>query len=179
MGGNAVSVALLADTHGWLDPRIARIAARCDMAVHAGDVGAAAVLRELRPRTGEVIAIRGNNDVPEKWPEADHRVLETLEPEASVALPGGDLVVIHGDVPGRAADRHDRLRAAYPEARAVVYGHSHRRIADTGEVPWILNPGAAGRTRTYGGPSCLVLVASVAAWSVHEHRFELRSGAGK
>lgn len=179
MGRDAVSVALLADTHGCLDPRIARIAERCDMAVHAGDVGAAAVLEELRPRTGEVIAIRGNNDLPAKWPEADHRVLETLEDEAEVALPGGDLVVVHGDVPGRAADRHDRLRLKYPGARAVVYGHSHRRVADTDRIPWILNPGAAGRTRTYGGPSCLVLVASTDAWSVHEHRFERRSGGAE
>lgn len=175
MSADVVSVALLADTHGWLDPRIARIAARCDMAVHAGDVGGAAVLDALEPRSGEVIAIRGNNDVPAKWPEADHRVLETLETEAEVALPGGDLVVVHGDGPGRAADRHDRLRQRYPKARAVVYGHSHRRVADTDRIPWILNPGAAGRTRTYGGPSCLVLVASMDAWSVHEHRFERAS----
>lgn len=179
MSGDVVSVALLADTHGWLDPRIARIAARCDIAVHAGDVGAAAVLRELRPRSGEVVAIKGNNDLPAKWPEADHSVLESLESEARVALPGGDLVVVHGDVPGRAADRHDRLRLSYATARAVVYGHSHRRVADTGKNPWVLNPGAAGRTRTHGGPSCLVLVASMDAWSIHEHRFETRSEAAK
>lgn len=179
MADDAVSVALLADTHGWLDPRIARIAERCDIAVHAGDVGATAVLDALRPRSGEVLAIRGNNDLPAKWPEGDHEVLDTLEPEAELALPGGDLVVTHGDEPGRAADRHNRLRLRFPRARAVVYGHSHRRVADTDRIPWILNPGAAGRTRTHGGPSCLVLVASIDAWSVHEHRFELRSGTGE
>lgn len=172
MSGEAVSVALLADTHGWLDPRIARIVARCDFAVHAGDVGSASVLEELQPRAGEVTAIRGNNDRPGKWPAADHGVLDELGREAAVNLPGGELVVVHGDDAGRVAERHGNLRRRYPGARAVVYGHSHRRVVDTDAVPWILNPGAAGRTRTYGGPSCLVVVAGISAWSIHAHRFE-------
>jgi hypothetical protein len=38
-------------------------------------------------------------------------------------------------------------------------------------VPWVLNPGAAGRTRTYGGPSCLLLIAGETDWKVEVHRF--------
>jgi uncharacterized protein len=67
--------------------------------------------------------------------------------------------------------RHARLRAAYPSARAIVYGHSHRLVVDDALTPWVLNPGAAGRARTYGGPSCLVLEANVRSWHVEIHRF--------
>lgn len=174
MSGDAVSVALVADTHGWLDPRVADIVARCDIAVHAGDVGAAEVLEQLQPRAGEVYAVLGNNDQYHKWGEDEHEVLESLDDTATLELPGGILVAIHGDDANPVAERHQKLRKRHPDARAVVYGHSHRRVCDMDESPWILNPGAAGRTRTYGGPSCLVLVATEAAWSVHEHVFDFR-----
>jgi hypothetical protein len=34
-------VAILADTHGFLDPRVAEQVAECDLAIHAGDIGGA------------------------------------------------------------------------------------------------------------------------------------------
>ncbi|WP_257388244.1 metallophosphoesterase family protein, partial [Tahibacter caeni] len=84
-------------------------------------------------------------------------------------LPGGRLVVVHGDRwPARG--RHAALRRAYPAARAVVYGHSHRLVVDTDALPWVLNPGAAGRARTNGGPSCLLLHATAQAWRVLPQR---------
>jgi putative phosphoesterase len=139
--------------------------------VHAGDVGNATVLDALRAGGANVIAVRGNNDVPSKWPRDERRTLETLDDEARIALPGGTLIATHGDrfTP---ATRHARLRAAFADARAVVYGHSHRLVVDETATPWILNPGAAGRARTYGGPSCLVLEARVRVWRVESHRFE-------
>jgi putative phosphoesterase len=164
-------VLLLADTHGHLDERIATVARECDAAVHAGDVGNAEVLETLRAGGARVVAVRGNNDVPTKWPRADRRALDGLEEIARVDLPGGVLIATHGDRYSPSL-RHARLRAAFPDARAVVYGHSHRLIVDDGETPWILNPGAAGRARTYGGPSCLVLEASTRAWRIEALRFE-------
>lgn len=170
-GRAALLVAVIADTHGKLDPRVAEAVARCDVAVHAGDVGAVAVLQALRPRDGQVLAVRGNNDVAAKWPHGEAEVLESLPWEASWRLPGGELVVVHGDRAGPARRRHERLRARYPDARAVVYGHSHRLSIDCQQEPWILNPGAAGRARTYGGPSCLILRAGPRRWRVEPRRF--------
>ena len=164
-------VLLLADTHGVLDARIAALAVECDVVVHAGDVGNAAVLETLRAGGAHVIAVRGNNDEPSKWPRGDREVLDRLDEIARIDLPGGTLVATHGDRHAPST-RHARLRAAFPEARAVVYGHSHHLIVDDDAVPWILNPGAAGRARTYGGPSCLVLVASPRAWQIEAMRFE-------
>jgi len=164
-------VAIVSDTHGVLDPRIAECVGRCDYAVHAGDIGAATVLEALRPRLA-VVAVTGNNDVASKWVEGQREVLAALPEEARLALPGGDLVAVHGHRAGAAVARHARLRRAYPDARAVVYGHSHRLSVDVDADPWVLNPGAAGRSRTYGGPSCLILRAAVRSWRVEVVRFD-------
>lgn len=168
-----VTVAIVSDTHSVLDPRIAEIVRACDLAVHAGDIGSQRVLHQLRPRRGVVMAVRGNNDVPEKWPEKAWDALDALPFEGVLELPGGRLQVLHGDRAGAAKGLHARLRKRYAEVRAVAYGHSHRLVCDCAETPWILNPGAAGRSRTYGGPSCLVLYAAVHEWRVDERRFEL------
>lgn len=166
-----VRVALIADTHGVLDPRLRALIDDCDACVHAGDIGGGAVLAAITPRGGHVVAVRGNNDVAAKWPEVDRHSLARLPDEAALDLPGGRLVVVHGDqYPAR--DRHKRLRRAYPDAQALVYGHSHRLVCDRDIRPWVLNPGAAGRTRTYGGPSCLILTAARAGWEIESVRLD-------
>jgi len=165
-------VAILSDTHGQLDARIAELIERCDIAVHGGDIGSADVLSRLRPRSGRVHAVIGNNDVARKWPEDERALLERLPEQDRVALPGGELVVVHGHQLS-AKGRHDRLRRQYPQARAIVYGHSHRLVADCESDPWVLNPGAAGRARTCGGPSCMLLSATAGDWSLSIHRFDL------
>ena len=40
-------VALVSDTHGHLDSRIAEVVGRCRLVVHAGDIGSSAVLDTL------------------------------------------------------------------------------------------------------------------------------------
>ncbi|MGK2915054.1 MAG: metallophosphoesterase family protein [Porticoccaceae bacterium] len=177
MTGKAVRVLLLADTHGVLDPRIAELAQDCTLAVHAGDVGASAVLETLAAAAGRVLAVRGNNDVPGKWLGA-LADLAALPEWLEVPLPGGILVVEHGHRQS-AARRHTRLCAAHPTARAVLYGHSHRLLQDLAPAPWLLNPGAAGRARTNGGPSCLLLEAGVGEWQIIAHRFPALGRAGR
>lgn len=165
-----VRVLILGDTHGVLDPRIAALAEGCAHVVHTGDVGAQAVLQTLGRSGAEVHAVRGNNDVPAKWPVGEQDALQSLPDRITLELPGGRLVVEHGHRANPAKARHARLRQRHPEARAVAYGHSHRLVIDDAESPWVLNPGAAGRARTYGGPSALVLEAS-AEWIVGPVRF--------
>lgn len=162
-------VLLLADTHGALDPRIAELAQDCTLAVHAGDVGGSAVLDALAAAAGRVLAVRGNNDVPHKW-RGSPADLATLPLTLEVPLPGGVLAVEHGDR-HPAGQRERRLRAAHANARAVLYGHSHRLLRDSTLTPWLLNPGAAGRARTGAGPSCLLLQAHADGWQVDAWRF--------
>ncbi len=163
---SSMRILVVSDTHGELDERVAREAADCDVVVHAGDVGGRDVLDALRPLAGELIAVRGNNDVREKWPMSDWEFLEALPWEARLALPGGELVVVHGHRYGYPGRCHARMRRDYPDARLVVYGHSHLMCSDRSESPWILNPGAAGRVRTFGGPSYSVVSASGSCWEM-------------
>ena len=164
-------VVILSDTHGTLDERIAREAVASDVVVHAGDVGSREVLEALTPRDGRLIAVRGNNDVREKWPSSDWKLLESLPWEAQVSLPGGELVVVHGHRYGYPGRNHARMRQDYPEARLVVYGHSHQKCTDRRGSPWILNPGAAGSVRTYGGPTFSLLVVTGDRWNLQTRRF--------
>ena len=163
-------VAILSDTHSFVSPKITRIVANCDYAVHAGDIGCEEVLAQLKPRK-KVIAVRGNNDHPSMWHEDEAHIVEPIEHVAELDLPGGKLVVEHGHRHGMHMPDHQKLRKAHPHARLIVYGHSHKIIQDLDEKPWVVNPGAAGKTRNHGGPSCIVLTASPKEWTLEEFRF--------
>ena len=166
-----VSVAIVSDTHGYLDERVAAIVAECDYALHAGDICGAGVLEEMRPRR-RVIAVRGNNDVEGFWPAGEDAILAEIPQTATLDLPGGTLAMEHGHKHGFNTPSHDSLRLSYPAASVVVYGHTHIQVCDTETTPWVLNPGASGQTRTRGGPGCLVLYAGPDEWRVVAHRFE-------
>jgi uncharacterized protein len=167
---STLRVAILSDTHGVLDPRILDVIAGCDLALHGGDIGGAAVLDAISPLVTRLLAVTGNNDLPGKWPRDEGARLQALPREVQVPLPGGLLAMIHcHQTPAKG--RHERLRRRFPQARVVVYGHSHRLIVDQRQAPWVLNPGAAGRSRTHGGPSCLVLAARQLDWTIETYRF--------
>lgn len=167
----SLRVGLVSDTHGCLDPQVAAALSRCQYIVHAGDVGGAGVLARLQAGAQAVLAVRGNNDIPGKWPPEEGPLLASLPLENRLALPGGDLYVVHGDRFLPAGQRHALLRRRFAGARAVVYGHSHRLVCDLDGMPWILNPGAGGKNRTFGGPSCLILAVSAQRWEVEAKRY--------
>lgn len=167
---NKLSVCIISDTHSYIDPRILALANNSDYVLHAGDVGSAAILQALQPRH-EVYAVRGNNDVPFKWREEDYDTLHSLEWSRRVQLPGGIIALEHGHKFNPVATRHGKLRQHYPDARAIVYGHSHIMLVDDSQPVWVLNPGAAGKDRTKGGPSCLILDIVGDNWRVQKVRF--------
>lgn len=167
-------VAIVSDTHGEVDDRIVDEALRCDFVVHAGDVGTRDVLEALDPGAGRLIAVRGNNDMRDKWRQSDWELLESLPWEASLTLPGGKMAIVHGHRYGNPGRSHNRMRRDYPDARLVVYGHSHRKCADRSTSPWILNPGAAGRVRTFGGPTICLLDASIEGWQLETRQYAMR-----
>ena len=140
--------------------------------MHAGDIGSVAVLDALAQSGRRVTAVRGNNDVASKWDSNEHRRLEELPWEAALLLPGGCLAVVHGHQIESVQLRHAWLRERYPDARVVVYGHTHRRCMDRSARPWIVNPGAAGRNRTFGGPSLVVMDVDGDRWRLRTVRFD-------
>ena len=161
---NSVTVGILSDSHGYLDPRIAQTVNQCDYIVHAGDIFNAQVLEQLKPGK-KLVAVAGNNDHTSFWKKDEAHIVRTLPPRASLELPGGLLVVEHGHRLGNHPD-HQQLRSDYSAARLIVYGHTHHRANDQAAEPWVVNPGASGRTRTHGGPSCMVLHASLYEWKI-------------
>ncbi len=170
-GEGAVTVALVSDTHGYICPEVLAVVARCDRVVHAGDICGRHILEALHEHNDHVVAVAGNNDVPERWAEEERSTVIGLPRIAELHLPGGVLAVEHGHEHGWECPDHAGLRMAHPHARAIVYGHTHHRMVDRSQDPWIVNPGAAGHTRNNGGPSLLVLHASADQWAFEAFRF--------
>ncbi len=165
---HSLRVLLIADTHGLLDARILTLGHECDLILHAGDIGGKAVIQALQGTGRPWLAVRGNNDLPGSWGDgSDDRLPERLW----IELPTGLIGLLHGHQHNPVGARHARLRDDFFETRAVVYGHSHRLVCDLDERPWVLNPGAAGRVRTYGGPSCILLHIHGERWQPEPIRF--------
>jgi len=161
-----VTVGILSDTHGHLDSRVAKVIRDCDYAIHAGDIMGAHVLNQLQPKKS-VIAVSGNNDVPAMWNKDESTIVSALPKSTQLELPGGLIIIEHGHRLGNHPE-HDQFRWDHAEARLVVYGHTHKRIIDQSAEPWIVNPGAAGKERNKGGPSCVLLHASDEDWVFEE-----------
>ena len=107
-----------------------------DLIVHAGDFSDATALAELRG-LGHVAAVHGNVDTAE--------VREELPETLSLELEGVILAVIHDA--GQARGRLERLRARFPEAGAVVFGHSHMPLHEERDGFQIFNPGSPTERR--------------------------------
>ena len=106
---NARRIALLSDSHGSvLAPLLARLSG-VDLVVHAGDLGARVVLRELRA-IAPLCAVAGNNDTPQQWPSGEAITCLGLPEVFNIELSGGTLVVIHGHQFPAVATRHGAYR---------------------------------------------------------------------
>jgi uncharacterized protein len=116
---------LISDTHDYLDPAIPELFRGVDMILHAGDVGALAVIDTLEA-TAPVKAVRGNID-------------EGLE--------AGSLPLITEFEAGglRVHLVHQLDLRMLPAADIVVFGHSHRAHIAEVDGRLLVNPGAAGR----------------------------------
>jgi putative phosphoesterase len=102
---------------------------RADLILHAGDLMNPRLLDELAAYA-PVHAVRGNLDPP------DSGLPETLEFE----LGGVPVAMIHDSGPKRG--RRNRLRRRFPEARVVVFGHSHIPWLEDEDGLLLLNPGS-------------------------------------
>jgi putative phosphoesterase len=130
-------VVVLSDTHSprrWkgMPPAVAEHLDGADVILHAGDVCTADVLTELAG-WAPVHAVLGNNDGPDV---AAWGAPETLELE----LDGLSVAMIHDS--GPATGRVRRLRARFPGADLVVFGHSHIPMDLTEDGLRIFNPGS-------------------------------------
>jgi uncharacterized protein len=125
----SIRIGLISDTHGLLRPQAAAFLRGCDHIVHAGDVGAPAVLEALAA-IAPLTAVRGNNDVG-AWADA-------LDETAFVRFGGIGVFVLHDLA---------QLDASAPPAQVVVSGHSHQPSIVWRDGVCCVNPGSAGPRR--------------------------------
>ena len=131
-------LAVISDTHlprgrRRLPDRCVELLRRADAILHAGDVSTAGVLAEIRALGPPVHAVHGNVDEP--------AVLAELPTELELELDGVRIAMLHDS--GQAARRMARMRARFPVADAVVFGHSHIPLHETGpDGLQLFNPGS-------------------------------------
>jgi len=124
-------IGLISDTHGLLRPEAMTFLRGSDFIVHAGDIGHAAVLRELAA-IAPVTAVRGNNDRG-AWAETV-REAELLQVDQVF------IYVVH-DIAELALDP---VAAGF---QVVVSGHSHRPSVKERDGVLYVNPGSSGPRR--------------------------------
>lgn len=165
-----LTLGVLSDTHNQLNDIVLESLQNCDVIVHAGDIGDANVLNNLGIHAKYVFPVRGNNDTEEKWPEQDLAALENIPDNLELHFNNKIIAVTHGHQFYKVETRHDKLREQFPHADIIIYGHSHRIACDRQMQPWVINPGAGGYTRTFGGASCIKINYTRGDWSVEKFR---------
>jgi putative phosphoesterase len=131
---HANRVGLISDTHGMLRPEVFEVFKDVELILHAGDVGDDAILDELQA-IAPVYAVRGNTDRIDNPRLPASRELE---------INGVRVHVSHGHEVGA---KPITLVAAYPDAKVIVYGHTHRELVTESDGVLVVNPGAAGARR--------------------------------
>ena len=130
-------IAVISDTH--MPRRGRRLPEACverlkaaDAIVHAGDLMELEVLHALQALGPPVHAVRGNVDSSE---------LQARLPLQRVLVFAGVKVGVVHDA-GPKTGRLERMRRRFPDARAVVFGHSHIPLHEERGGFQIFNPGS-------------------------------------
>lgn len=142
---------LISDTHmplRWpvLPPVVFDIFDGVDLILHAGDVGELWVLDQLST-IAPVVAVHGNDETVEAQ--------QALPYQQTVAADGYRLLLCHGHLPDRTAERVSRVgdewrpklsqrarQAKAVGAHVMVFGHLHIPFICRHEDLWLINPGA-------------------------------------
>jgi uncharacterized protein len=136
-----VRLAIVSDTHlsdpGRLPEGCLEAIREADATIHAGDISTAPVLAAISRASRRLHAVHGNVDAPE--------LLRGLPAELTLSADGVRLGVIHDAGPARG--RLARMRRRFPEAAAVVFGHSHMPLIEEEGGFQIFNPGSPTQRR--------------------------------
>jgi len=130
---------VIADTHGYVDPKAVEIFRDVDMILHAGDVGSAEVITELE-KIAPVVAVSGNH---EDEATASYDWLKTIEVE------GAKIALTHRFFPlnmenvVKMPPGWQRIMGV-DGVRVMVFGHSHEPLCSQGEDTLYYNPGYSG-----------------------------------
>jgi len=129
-----VKIGVISDTHGFLDPRVEKLFAGVKHILHAGDIGYATIILELE-FIAPVTAVLGNCDG-----DMSGRLTETVE------LAHKKFLVHHIVNPWALSETVGR-RIAKEKPAVVVFGHTHKKFAETVDGVLFFNPGYAGKPK--------------------------------
>ncbi len=127
-----------------------------DLIIHAGDLSTLSVLSQLET-IAPVIAVQGNVERED--------VVHTLPIKREVVVGHCRIGVVH--ILGDSRYYERTARREFPNARVVVFGHSHTPYNQEHNRLLLFNPGSATDPR--GQPTCSIGILSIdnAALSVH------------
>lgn len=161
-----MQVAVIADTHlprgnRRLPPRCIEQICAADAVIHAGDFTAEAAYDEIAALGPLLFAVHGN---------VDESLLRARLP-ATLAIESGGvkIAILHDAGPRRG--RVQRLRAAFPEADCVIFGHSHAPEHIQVGGFQVFNPGSPTERRR--APTRSMGVAAIEAGRVRFRLVEL------
>jgi putative phosphoesterase len=129
-----MKLGIISDTHGFLDPRLAIIFAGVDHILHAGDIGSPMIEVELK-FISPVTVVLGNTDHGLSFKETE------------LVGVGNKNFLVHHIVNPRALSDPLKQRIKRHTADAVIFGHTHKRFAETVDGVFFFNPGYAGKPK--------------------------------
>jgi putative phosphoesterase len=127
----AKRIGLISDTHGLLRPEAIEALQGSELILHAGDVGKAEILNELR-KIAPTVAIRGNVDTA-AW-------CSSLKETEIVRTEAATFYLVHN-----IADLD--LNPSTAGIQIVLFGHSHQPTQYKKDSVLYINPGSAGPRR--------------------------------
>ena len=119
-----------------------------ELILHAGDLSALAVLDQLAAHA-PVEAVQGNVEAPE--------VVARLPIKRELVVGGCAIGLVH--ILGERAHYTRTARREFPDARVVVFGHSHIPYIEDANGLLLLNPGSATDRRRQ--PHCTVALLTI------------------
>jgi putative phosphoesterase len=140
-------VGVISDTHiphfKQLPEAIWTHFAGVELIVHAGDLSVLSVLNELET-IAPVVAVQGNIETEE--------VVLKLPIKREIVVVGCRIGIVH--ILGDARYYPRTARREFPDARVVVFGHSHNPYNQQHDGQLLFNPGSATDRRRQ--PSCSI-----------------------
>ncbi len=128
---------VMSDTHGNRSA-IDAVLSECgpvDYIFHLGDNSSDARYIDQKSNA-KVVGVKGNCDMGDSGNETD-----------AVVLKGQKILLTHGHL-FQVKYSYDRLfyKAQEEDAKAVLFGHTHRPFCEYNEGIWMVNPGSAGES---------------------------------
>ena len=139
-----MAIAILGDTHMPKGAR--RLPQECvelirasELVIHTGDFTRLGTLEEIAAIGPPLVAVHGNVDEP--------ALIERLPETTQLELGGVRIALIHDA--GPRAGRLNRMRRRFPDADAVLFGHSHLPLHERSPdgALQIFNPGSPTERR--------------------------------